>query len=353
MRKILVFITLMSISPLEAALWSQSKAAAYGQQEQWKKAQEELAPLIVDNPDNAELLYDNGIAAYRLGEFAAAAAYFENVIKTSHVERDLQKQAYFNLGNSNVALKELQTAIKNYEEVLALEPDNKPARHNLEKVKEMLKQQQNQQKNSSDNKDKQKNSKQDKQEQENKESDKDENSSNGNSSEQHNENSQKNKEGAENNALSSSGNQSLKDRPSSRGNQEKDKNADDNKQGNEQRESNNKSADNNDEQQKNQRGDNHASSSRQPHKQQQSSRNASSPSHPIKNGQKEQGMQEGTIDEAHKEGAGAQAPQFASHEKWMARMLAQQEKADTMAQKALIKTNIDKQLAGQDGQNCW
>ncbi len=340
---LLLFILVVPAQVESSSWWPHSRAAAYGQDGKWQEAQAELTKVIVDNPDQADVLYDNGIAAYRLGQYATAAAYFESVIQEAVVPLELKKQALFNLGNTNVALKELPAAIKKYEEVLALEPDNQAAAHNLAKVKEMLKQQQQQNQNQKPPDNQQGND-----QQQNKEANKDRNDSD--------------KESSQQDQPTQSPNESAKDglseksrsKPSSAaGNQEKKERANDKKQGQEERESQDKSGNNDDQQKQEQLRDSHASSPSHAKRQPQGQKSSPSNAQTINNEDKEQGIQKGTLEDTQKDGRELSEQQFGAHERWMARMLAHQEKADKMAQKALIKTNIDKQLAGHNGQNCW
>ena len=128
-----------------SSAWSYGKAASSAKEGNWKDAQQRMSLLMIDAPDQPDLLYDSGVAAYRLAEFEKAAACFEKVTKDQDVEKDLKKEAQFNLGNTKVAMNNLQDAITHYQAVLAIEPDNEPAKHNLEKVRQMLEQQQQEQ----------------------------------------------------------------------------------------------------------------------------------------------------------------------------------------------------------------
>ncbi len=324
--------------------WIQSKAAAYGQQEKWEEAQVQMNQLMVDSPDQPDLLYDSGVAAYRLSEFAKAAAYFENVTKVPHVEHDLKKRAHFNWGNTNVALNKLADAVTQYQQVLLMEPDNKPAEHNLKKVKEMMKQQeqkeQQQKKQEQSEKNKQDKNNQSKNEQ-NDESSQDQDAQNGSDNQQNQQrSSKKDDKGAAN----------------SSGNQEKKEDANDQQEREQEGKSNDKSSQQDRNQKQNKLRDSHDSSSEKQTKEQAQKQRSKDKDQPTKNGSKEQATQKGELEDTQNDRFQEQQAveqQFGSNEKWMARLLANQEKADKAAQKVLIKTNINKQLAGHDGQNCW
>jgi Ca-activated chloride channel homolog len=153
-----------------------SNAAHAAHQGNWQKAYDQYNQLLINNPDRPDLLYDAGVAAYRLGKFDTACAYLQRAVQQDNVADNLKEQAYFNLGNVDVAQKKLEDAIDAYQEVLVINPDNERAKHNLEKVQEMLKQQQEEQKDEQKKDDKKqdknkqdKNKQQDKQDKKNQE----------------------------------------------------------------------------------------------------------------------------------------------------------------------------------------
>lgn len=77
--------------------------------------------------------YRKGVALYRAGDFASAEQQFKlanrSTIKTS---------ALFNAGNAQMRQRKWQSAIDSYEAVLAIEPENFAAQHNLEIARKML-----------------------------------------------------------------------------------------------------------------------------------------------------------------------------------------------------------------------
>lgn len=311
-----------------ASAWLQGKAAACGQQNKWTEAQIHMNQLIVDNPDQPDLIYDSGVAAYRLGEYARAEAYFDEVTKLAQVPHDLKKQTHFNLGNTKVALNQLPQAVTQYEQVLAIEPDNKPAQHNLAKVKEMMKQQQKQ--------NQQQNAKNQKQQQDKNEQNT-QNNAQQNESEQND--SKESQQGSQNQ-------QHPNQKQESSGNQEKKQKSSDQQERQQNGESNDQSSDQNRDQKQNELRNSHASSSKE-------SKQGSN-AQPTQRGAKAQGTQKGVIEDTQNDTHAERAEQqFGANEQWMARMLAYQEKADKEAQKVLIKANVNKQLAGHNGQNCW
>src|SRR5579872_331961 len=115
-------------------------AADMLKQGKWDEAYDLLIPLIVDNPDRADLLYDAGIAAYNKDKYSQALTYFVHSAENSN-DNNLKINAYFNAGNACVPLKELHKAIKYYDATLSIDPQNEYAQHNKQCVLEMIKQQ--------------------------------------------------------------------------------------------------------------------------------------------------------------------------------------------------------------------
>ena len=141
----------------------------------WKRSNQMLANLTVKDPDSADLLYDSGVAAFKISEFEKAHAYFNNAKKSSNASEILKKQACFNLGNTCVELKKFEDAIAQYKQVLFFDAHDEKAKHNLEVVKNMLEQQKNQDQKKEQQQKKEKNNKNS---QEKKENDSDDQKSN-------------------------------------------------------------------------------------------------------------------------------------------------------------------------------
>lgn len=78
--------------------------------------------------------YRRGIALYRAGEFAEAEQQF-NQAASNKID------AQYNAGNAQMQQRKWRAAIKSYESVLNVQPDNFAAQHNLEIAKRMLEEQ--------------------------------------------------------------------------------------------------------------------------------------------------------------------------------------------------------------------
>ena len=131
---LLVFVLPIS-QPAEASLWD----------DLWQnKNQQARKQLEAGNAEDAAVLFEDrewrAVARYRAKDFAGSAAEFAE----SGDARNL-----YNLGNALAFQGEFDSAIDAYEQVLEMEPDNDDAAYNLELVRN-LKDQQQQQENQGD-----------------------------------------------------------------------------------------------------------------------------------------------------------------------------------------------------------
>src|SRR5579872_3275498 len=123
MRYTFIFILLLSAAGLHSQQFMYDKAAQALKENEWDEAYEMLIPLVIDNPDKADLLYDTGLAAYNKDKYAQALTYFVRAAEKAE-SNALKINAYFNAGNVCVPLKELHKAIEYYDEVLKIDPTN-------------------------------------------------------------------------------------------------------------------------------------------------------------------------------------------------------------------------------------
>jgi Ca-activated chloride channel family protein len=141
-KNALFFIALCMLNTCHA-FFAHDRAVVHAQKNEFDKAKQELFSLVERAPEDASVLYDAGVAAYKTNAFDQAASYFK---KSAELAKDssLQEQAAFNEANAHVARKELQQAIDTYEALLQRNPEHERARHNLEIVKRMLQEQKQQ-----------------------------------------------------------------------------------------------------------------------------------------------------------------------------------------------------------------
>jgi Ca-activated chloride channel family protein len=130
------------------------------QKGQYAKAQREYAQSLKSDPNRSRLQFNLGAAAYKAGDFPAAAGAFNNALKTREIP--LQQSAYYNLGNTlfrqgekalqsdpQSTISTWQQSLGAYETALQLNPADADAKFNRNVVKtrldELRKQQQQKQ----------------------------------------------------------------------------------------------------------------------------------------------------------------------------------------------------------------
>ncbi|MCC7376789.1 MAG: VWA domain-containing protein [Verrucomicrobiales bacterium] len=173
----LTFVSFRSAASPRSALKQYEKG-------DFEAAQSEYERLAKNRPDDPRYKFNAGTAAFRAKEYDQAIRHFNETLRSPDL--DLQKSAFYNLGNAHYAhgehvddpkirQKSWEQAIQSYEAALTLQPKDSDAQHNrdfvkqrLEQLKEQQKQQQQQDKNSSpedqkDQKDQDNSSKQDSQ----------------------------------------------------------------------------------------------------------------------------------------------------------------------------------------------
>lgn len=331
--------------------WSYSKASACAQRGDWSEARQRISTLLADTPDSPELLYDMSVVAYRSNEFEKAKLYGEHATQCARGNDILKERAFFNVGNTCVALNKLAEAVTAYQAALKIDPQDERAKHNLKKVQEMLEQQKKQQQNNQqgqqgdsdqqtqpkqdDKKNQQSTNPQSKSKDTHQEPQESQSDSSA-SDEKQNDGVAKGKQGEKNSGLQE-GKQQNNDQGSNK-NEERDKrNKPNDEPGNEQ----------GDQKQKQEHGT-HDSSPLNDKKNQ---------SHHTSGSKKNQAMQEGEsmedIGEMIRANEKKLEQNLAPHERWMVGVLRQREKDDKQANRQVIKAMVDKNLAGKDGQNCW
>ena len=125
---------------------SYDSAVYAAQKGNWQEAQEKLNSIVTNNPDNAAVMYDSGVAAYNLANAGQAAVCFSRAAQLAdQKDNRLSFCAYFNAGNAYVDDKKLKAALEQYDKALVLDPDSEHARHNRDRVAQMLQDQEKQQ----------------------------------------------------------------------------------------------------------------------------------------------------------------------------------------------------------------
>jgi Ca-activated chloride channel family protein len=129
------------------------------------QASEYYRQRLEKSPNDPELQYNFGTAAYKNNMQDDAIEAFTRALKSDNVE--LQKKAYYNRGNSyyqkgaevqqadpETTLDQWKQAVSSLQSALQLDPDDADARHNLEVIREQLEKLEEQQQNQQDQQDK-------------------------------------------------------------------------------------------------------------------------------------------------------------------------------------------------------
>ncbi|HUW07251.1 MAG TPA: tetratricopeptide repeat protein [Williamwhitmania sp.] len=125
------------------------------------------------NPSSFDAQFNLGDALYKQGKFDEAAKIF-NKISTDNKSADQKKQlasSFYNLGNSLFKSKKLKESIEAYENSLRLNPHDMDAKYNLAYAKELLKKNNQKDKDNNKNKNKDDKNKNDKNKQNDKQKD--------------------------------------------------------------------------------------------------------------------------------------------------------------------------------------
>lgn len=115
------------------------------------QAEVDYRKAIAQSPDNAAAPYNLGNAYYKNETYSEAFGRFKEAGETATSKTEKHK-AYHNMGNVFMKRKEYAKAVEAYKEALRNNPKDEETRYNLALAKEMLKKEQDE--NKDDNKDK-------------------------------------------------------------------------------------------------------------------------------------------------------------------------------------------------------
>ncbi len=148
--------------------WSQAikRGNAHYKTEAYDAAFEAYQSAAENRPEDAISHYNLGTVLYQKERFEKAADEFRRSLDAADSVR--RAQGYYNLGNAQVQLNDIEGAIRSYKSALRLNPADLDAKHNLELALERLEQksQQNQSESGDEGKDQQNQDQQDRDEQE-------------------------------------------------------------------------------------------------------------------------------------------------------------------------------------------
>lgn len=160
------------------------------EQKKFKEAEADYRKAVEKKNQNVVGNFNLGDALYKQKKFDNAAKNFTDIASTSATPQ-VKARAYHNLGNSMLETKKYQESIDAYKNSLLSNPKDDATRYNLAYAQEMLKKQQQQ--NKDQNKDKKNNQNKDKKQQDkNSKSDQDKN--NGDKDKQNKDPNQQNKD---------------------------------------------------------------------------------------------------------------------------------------------------------------
>ena len=120
--------------------WSQAikRGNVHYKAEAYDAALEAYQSAAKDRPEDVISRYNLGAALYQKKQFEEAADEFRRSLDASNPIH--QAQGYYNLGNAQVQLNDIEGAIRSYKSALRLNPTDLDAKHNLELALEKLQQ---------------------------------------------------------------------------------------------------------------------------------------------------------------------------------------------------------------------
>ena len=149
---------------------------------------------ISKSDENHAAPYNLGNAYYNKESYAEAFGRFKQAGEQADEKVDKHK-AYHNMGNVFMKRKEYEKAVESYKEALRNNPTDEETRYNLALAKEMLKKQQDEQKNDQNDENKDKQEEKDKNEDEKEGGDKEDQKDKGEKGDENDENNDENNEG--------------------------------------------------------------------------------------------------------------------------------------------------------------
>lgn len=135
----------------------------YGQQ-RYSEATADYAKAVAKNPTYAPGLFNLGSSLYQEKKYDSSRKVMEATAKVAK-DKGSQSAANYNIGNTYMSQQKWEDAINAYKNTLRNNPQDVDAKYNLSYAEQMLKKQQNQDKNKKDDKKDKKDQKKDQQDQ--------------------------------------------------------------------------------------------------------------------------------------------------------------------------------------------
>lgn len=313
--------------------FSYDAASHAAQKGDWQNAYAIFGSLIVNDPDNAQLLHDAGVAAYKLSNFSQAKACFLRSAELAQ-DDDLRFDAYFKAGNVCVDDKDLSGALELYDKALKIKPDDKYARHNHDHVAQML---QNENQDKQDKQDKQQN--EEKNEERSEEQDKDKSDNEQDKQQQQNE-KQGDDKSADESEQQPQGNE-RNDTENGDDNAQRKKHGDD-----KQRE---KKSANNQQRNSEHKLDEKSESAQEDRQKQQSNEHGKAPE---KQHETNETTDKNNVASQELQEQGKNDDMHAINDPWLLNILNSQEEQDKLINKQLMEAKV-RQHGGKNAQNLW
>ena len=144
----MAILSIMLLSALSVE-GSPQKAKKYYEKGEFEEAGKQYQEAIKEKPDDARLYYNLGASLYRTSDYDEAQTALDKALTTDDLS--LQKDAFYNLGNSHYRMGEAQLEVnpqetislweqglKDYENALTLDVDDEDAKFNYEFLKTRL-----------------------------------------------------------------------------------------------------------------------------------------------------------------------------------------------------------------------
>ena len=138
MKKLIIGITFGSLQAASFSSWKGDQLYKKGELEKARASYEEA---VMRHPDDMEALYKVGKTAYTRKDYSAAIQAFEKVARSDKSSPSLKEYASFNKGDSFLSQHHYESALKAYQEVLALNPTNEHAQKRIELTKKLMEEQ--------------------------------------------------------------------------------------------------------------------------------------------------------------------------------------------------------------------
>ncbi len=139
----------------------QNGNSLYGQK-RYKEAAADYAKVVAKNPTYTPGLFNLGNSLYQQKQYDSSRKVMEATVKTTK-DKGNKAAANYNIGNTYMSQQKWEDAINSYKNTLRGNPQDADAKYNLSYAQEMLKKQQQQDKDKKDKKDKDKKDDKDKQ----------------------------------------------------------------------------------------------------------------------------------------------------------------------------------------------